>query len=91
MITEDYIDVKFDIFEHVGQRARIRKTLTVDAVIEEILKEFDDIPSDSPEKYSVYLKGAERPLDNTKTLAELDVQPQDELLFDHFHKDTRGS
>jgi pSer/pThr/pTyr-binding forkhead associated (FHA) protein len=89
MANEDYIDVRFDIFEHVGQRASVRKTLTVNALIEEILKEFDDIIADSPDKYAIYLKGAERQLDTAQTLAELDIQPQDELVFDRLHKSIR--
>lgn len=84
MANEDYIDVKFDIFEYVGQRARVRKSLNVNALKGEILREFDDIPAEDPDNYAIYLKGAEKPLDEKQTLAELDVQPQDELVFDHF-------
>lgn len=84
MANEEYIDVKFDIFEYVGQRARVRKTLNVHTLKDEILKEFDDIPADDPDSYAIYLKDAEQPLDEKLTLAELDVQPQDELIFDHF-------
>ncbi|MEJ2757693.1 MAG: FHA domain-containing protein [Anaerolineales bacterium] len=84
MANEDYIDVKFDIFEYVGQRARVRKSLNVHTLKDEILREFDDIPPGDPDSYAIYLKGAEEPLDEKRTLAELDVQPQDELVFDHF-------
>jgi pSer/pThr/pTyr-binding forkhead associated (FHA) protein len=89
MANEDYIDVKFDIFEHTDQRASVRKTLIVSTLIEEILREFDDILDDSPDKFAIYLKGAERPLNNACTLAELDVQPQDELVFDRLHQSIR--
>jgi len=82
MANEDYVDVEFDIFEYTGQRARVRKTLTIEVLINEILREFDDIPSDSTNKYVLYLKGVEKPLDQEKTIAELDIQPQDELVFD---------
>lgn len=84
MAKEEYIDVKFDIFEYVGQRARVRKSLNVHTLKDEILKEFDDIPAADPDNYAIYLKDAEQPLDEKLTLAELDVQPQDELVFDHF-------
>jgi len=80
---DDYIDVKIDVFEHTGQRARLRRSLTVHALIEEILREFDDITADSPEKYAVYLKGFDHPLKPVETLAQLDIQPQDELMFDY--------
>ena len=79
----DYIDVKIDVFEHTDQRARILDSLTVSGLIEEILKEFDDISADTPEKYAVYLKGMARPLNPSSTITELDIQPQDELVFEY--------
>ena len=86
---DDYIDVKIDVFEHTGQRARLRRSLTVHALIEEILREFDDITADSPEKYAIYLKGFDHPLKPIGTLAELDIQPQDELVFDYVRQTIR--
>jgi pSer/pThr/pTyr-binding forkhead associated (FHA) protein len=86
---DDYIDVKIDVFENTGQRARLRKNLTVVDLIQEVLKEFDDIGADSPEKYAVYLKGFDRPLTPTNTLIQLDIQPQDELVFDYVHQTMR--
>lgn len=86
---DEYLDVKIDVFEHTGQRARLRKNLTVVNLIEEVLKEFDDIVADSPEKYALYLKGFDRPLTRTQTLAQLDLQPQDELVFDYFRQTVR--
>lgn len=84
MTDEDYIDVRFNIFEYTGQRARVRKTLTVGALIEEILREFDDIPPDPSNKYVLYLKDLEKPLDNDKNLNELDIQTHDQLVFDRY-------
>jgi pSer/pThr/pTyr-binding forkhead associated (FHA) protein len=86
---DEFIDVKIDVFEHTGQRARLRKTLTVSALVDEILKEFDDITADAPEKYAVYLKGNERPLAASETLTQLDIQPQDELVFDYVRQTIR--
>lgn len=86
MDNVDYIELKFDIFEYAGQRAEVRKTLQVKTLIEEILREFDDIPTASHETYALYLKGTEDPLDEDKTLTELDIQPHDELVFDHLRK-----
>lgn len=83
MVNEDYIDVRMDIFEYEGQRARVQKSLTIAGLKDEILREFDDIPADMVEDYAIYMKGMEDPLDETKTLIELDIQPQDELVFDH--------
>jgi pSer/pThr/pTyr-binding forkhead associated (FHA) protein len=79
----DYIDVKIDVFEHTDQRARVLDSLTVSGLIEEILKEFDDISADTPEKYAVYLRGMDRPLNASSTVTELDLQPQDELVFEY--------
>lgn len=86
---DEYIDVKIDVFENAGQRARVRRTLTVRDLIQEILKEFDDIPADSPEKYAVYLKGDDRPLKTDANLIQLDIQPQDELVFDYIRQTVR--
>jgi pSer/pThr/pTyr-binding forkhead associated (FHA) protein len=86
---DEYIDVKIDVFEHVDQRARLRKSLTVSALVEEILKEFDDVVADSPEKYAVYLKGIDRPLNPGYTLTQLDIQPQDELVFNYVRQTIR--
>lgn len=86
---DEYIDVKIDVFEHSGQRARLRKNLTVVNLIEEVLKEFDDIVADSPEKYALYLKGYDRPLSPAQTLVQLDIQPQDELVFDYIRQTVR--
>lgn len=86
---DDYIDVKIDVFEHTGQRARLRKSLTVTDLIAEILREFDDITADSPEKYAIYLKGFDRPLTPGNTLTQLDIQPQDELVFDYVRQTIR--
>lgn len=86
---DDYLDVKMDIFEHTGQRARIMRSLTIAGLIEEIFKEFDDIPSDIPTKYAIYLKGNPKPLRSNATVVELDLQPQDELTFEYRHQNIR--
>lgn len=80
---DEYVDVKIDIFEHTGQRAKLRRTLSISGLIDEILKEFDDVSADSAAKYAVYLKGIARALTGSATIAELDIQPQDELIFEY--------
>lgn len=85
----EYIDVKIDVFEHADQRARVLDSLTPAGLIQEILKEFDDITADAPEKYAIYLKGMERPLNSNYTMTQLDIQPQDELVFDYVRKTIR--
>lgn len=86
---DDYIDVKINVFEHTGQRASIRKSLQVKMLIEEILKEFDDIGSDSADKYNLKLKGVDRPLDPNLTVNQLDIQPQDELTLGYVQQSLR--
>jgi pSer/pThr/pTyr-binding forkhead associated (FHA) protein len=86
---DEYIDVKIDIFEHSGQRARVRKKLTIKGLVEEILKEFDDIGVDSPEKYTLHLKGIERALNPNQNLIQLDIQPQDELVLGYVRQTLR--
>jgi pSer/pThr/pTyr-binding forkhead associated (FHA) protein len=85
----DYIDVKIDVFENADQRARILESLTPTGLIQEILKEFDDITADAPEKYAIYLKGMERPLNPVSTMVQLDIQPHDELVFDYVRQPIR--
>jgi len=86
---DDYLDVKMDVFEHTGQRARLMRSLTIGGLIDEIFKEFDDIPSDIPSKYAVYLKGNPKPLRPNATITELDLQPQDELTFEYRRQSIR--
>jgi pSer/pThr/pTyr-binding forkhead associated (FHA) protein len=86
MANEEYIEISFDIFEYEGQRARVKRALTVRTLIDEVLREFDDIPGDPLNKYVIYMKGSDTPLDEQKNLIELDIQPQDELVFDHFRR-----
>ncbi len=86
---DDYIDVKINVFEHTGQRARVRRSITVKTLIDEILKEFDDIDADSPEKYSIQLEGVNKPMNVNQTLAQLDIQPQDELTIAYLHQTIR--
>lgn len=78
---DDYIDVRINVFEHTGQHAKIRRTLTVNELIEEILKEFDDIGEKTTEKYKLQLKGLERPLNPQLSMEQLDIQPQDEFTL----------
>ena len=86
---DEYIDVKIDIFEHSGQRARVRRTLTVRGLIEEILKEFDDIGADTPEKYVLHLKDSDRPLNASQNMVQLDIQPQDEMVLGYVQQTLR--
>jgi pSer/pThr/pTyr-binding forkhead associated (FHA) protein/uncharacterized ubiquitin-like protein YukD len=86
---DDYIDVKINVFEHTGQKARVRRSITVKTLIDEILKEFDDIDAQSPEKYSIQLEGMDKPLNVNQTLAQLDIQPQDELTIAYLHQTIR--
>ena len=86
---DDYLEVIFNIFEHTDQHTKILKTLTIETLIGEILKEFNDIPDDLPEKYGLFIKGSENPLPRKLTIAQLDIQPQDELVLDYLHKTIR--
>lgn len=86
---DEYIEIRLDVFEHVGQRARVMKSLKVGELIDEVLKEFDDVPSESPERFALYLKGNKRPLAKEHTLIQADIQPQDELVFEYVRQDIR--
>jgi len=86
---DDYLDVEIDVFENSAQHARLRKGITIATLIQETLKQFDDIAADAPDKYAIYLKGADRPLNSASTLEQLDIQPHDELVFDYVRQTIR--
>ena len=86
---DDYIDVEIDVFEFSAQHARLGKDITIATLIQEIFKQFDDIAADTPEKYAIYLKGVDRPLNSSYTLKQLDIQPHDELVFDYVQQPIR--
>ncbi|MGD0613526.1 MAG: FHA domain-containing protein [Anaerolineales bacterium] len=86
---DDYLDVEIDVFEYSAQHARVHKGITIATLIQETLKQFDDIAADAPDKYAIYLKGADRPLNSASTLEQLDIQPHDELVFDYVRQTIR--
>jgi pSer/pThr/pTyr-binding forkhead associated (FHA) protein len=89
MTMDDYLDVEIDVFEFSAQHVRLRKEITIATLIQEIFKQFDDIVADAPEKYAIYLKGFDRPLNSSSTLKQLDIQPHDELVFNYVQQPIR--
>jgi pSer/pThr/pTyr-binding forkhead associated (FHA) protein len=79
--VDEYIELTIDVFDTVGQIAKVRKTLTVAGLIDEILREFEDLDRKTPEFYAVYRKGINKPLDRNRSIADLDIQVHDELVF----------
>ena len=77
----DYLQVVVDVFDETDQRASVQRILTVAQFIQATLREFEELDRTSPERYAVYFEGGGRPLEQSKTLAELGVQPGDRLLF----------
>ncbi len=78
---DEYIEISIDVFDQQDQRAKVKKNLTVDVFIDEILREFDDLDRKNPLAYGLFLKGNPKPLDRSKSLNELDIHAQDELVF----------
>jgi pSer/pThr/pTyr-binding forkhead associated (FHA) protein len=78
---DDYIELSFNIFDLPRQHAGVRCNLTVSALIDEILREFDDLEKDKPGGYALYLKGSDKPLDCVRTIVQLDLRPDDELTL----------
>jgi len=79
--VDEYIEISIDVFDQLDQRVKVKKTLTVDLLVQEILKEFDDLDRRTPQAYGLFLKGVSKPLDGTKTVDQLDIHAQDELVF----------
>ncbi len=78
---DDYIEINIDVFDQVGQRVKVLNSLTVDVFIGEILREFDDLDRKNPQAYALFLKGMPKPLDRHRTISQLDIHAQDELVF----------
>jgi len=85
----DYLEVTFNIFDYTGQRAKIRTDITVETLIQEILKEFDDLDRKTPEAYALYLKGLEKPFERDKAISSLDLQLKDELELRYINTSAR--
>jgi pSer/pThr/pTyr-binding forkhead associated (FHA) protein len=85
----DYLQVTFNIFDYTGQHAKIRTDMTVETLILEILKEFDDLDRKTPEAYALYLKGINKPFERDQTIANLDLQSQDELELRYVNKSAK--
>ncbi len=88
-MSDEYIELTIDVFDSTGNLAKVRKTLTVRRLIDEILREFDDLDRSTPEAYAVYLKNQSKPLDRDSTLAQLDIQAHDELELRYSRRSVR--
>ena len=88
-VDDEYIELNIDVFDVTDQRAKVRKTLTVRGLMDEILREFDDLDRKTPEVYSVFLKGSSKPLPRDQSLSQLDVQARDELVFKYTRQTNR--
>jgi hypothetical protein len=78
-MEDEYILINVDVFDQKGNQAKVRKSLTIGGLVEEILREFDDLDRRIPHAYAIYLKNRLQALDRNRTLAQLDIQPRDEL------------
>jgi hypothetical protein len=78
---DDYIDLHIDIFDQPRQHAKVLRSLTIGGLIDEVLKEFDDLDRSKPESYVLFLRGKNIPLDPRMTIGQLDLQMHDELIF----------
>jgi len=85
----EYLEVTFNIFDYTGQHAKIRTDITVDTLILEILKEFDDLDRKTPEAYALYLKGINKPFEREQTIANLDLHAKDELELRYVNTSAR--
>lgn len=78
---DDYLDLNIDIFDQPRQHAKVLRTLTISGLVDEILKEFDDMDRGKPEGYALFMRGKNTPLDPRMTIGQLDLQMHDELVF----------
>ena len=88
-MEDEYMLINIDVFDQKGNQARVRKALTIGGLIDEILREFDDLDRRIPHAYAIYLKNHAQALDRNRTLAQLDIQPRDELEFRYARRSRR--
>lgn len=85
---DEYVEISIDVLELPGQRAKVRKSLTFGELKNEIFREFE-IDNSSPEAYSCFIKGNDRPINPNISLAQLDVQTHDEFEFNFSRRSIR--
>jgi len=81
MTEDEYVEIGITILESAPHRARVKVSMTITRLIDEILKEFDDMDRSDPGRYALFLGGGDKPLPHQATLAKLDICNQDELAF----------
>ena len=72
-MEEEYILINVDVFDQKGNQAKVRKSLSIGGLIDEILREFDDLDRRIPHAYAIYLRNHLQPLDRNRTLGQLDI------------------
>ena len=77
----NYLELTFEIFDEQEQRASVRESLTVGNMIEEIIKEFDDLDTGNLGSFALHLKGDDKPLEGSKRLSDHGIQDGDILIF----------
>lgn len=77
----DYIELTIDVFNEVGQQVEVLRTLTVEELVDEILREFSELAQTNRQAYALYLKGASKPLTRSQTLLAQGIRAHDELMF----------
>ena len=75
----DYLELTFDIFDDVSQRASVLNTLTIAELIAEIVTEFEELDTAGYQVYDLYMEGDNRRLESARTLLDLGLQPGDRL------------
>jgi len=86
-MNDDYIEILIDVFDNVCQHAKVLPSITIGQLINEILDEFDDLDrSLKTEGYAITMRGHDVPLDARKTLAELNIHKDDELIFQYANR-----
>ena len=88
-MEDEYLLLNINVFDTAGNQAKVRKSLTIDGLIEEILREFDDLDRRTPEAYGIYLKGQAKPLERLRNISQLNLQPRDELDFRYARRSRR--
>ncbi len=77
----EYIKLKLDVFDEPTQNISALRNLSIVELKGEILRKFQDLSHSDGDSYGLFLLGSHRPLEDKKSLQELNIQNGDSLTF----------
>ena len=76
-----FIEITFDISNHVGQKAKVDQDLLVSEMIDEILTEFDELDTSDRQSFALYPLNKKSFLNPSQSLKSVGVEHMDHLIL----------